>query len=51
VATYLAAGLVAVLVTGLLFAYGSRPWARPDPAPDLGERQQGPPLPEEERPL
>jgi hypothetical protein len=51
VATYLAAGLVAVLVTGLLFAYGSRPWARPDPAPDLWERQQGPPLPEEERPL
>jgi len=51
VATYLAAGLVAVLVTGLLFAYGSRAWARSDPASDLRERQQGPPLPEEERPL
>lgn len=50
-ATYVAAGIVAVLVTGLLFAYGSRPWARPDPAPDLPERQQGPPLPKEERPL
>lgn len=49
--TYVAAGIVAVLVTGLLFAYGSRPWARPDPAPDLRERQQGPPLPKEERPL
>ena len=51
VATYLAAGLVAVLVIGLLFAYGSRSWARPDRAPDWRERQQGPPLPEEERPL
>jgi hypothetical protein len=51
VATYLAAGLVAVLVIGLLSAYGSRSWARPDRAPGLRERQQGPPLPEEERPL
>lgn len=51
VATYLAAGLAAVLVIGLLFAYGSRPWARPEPAAGLRERQQGPSLPEEERPL
>ena len=27
--TYVAAGLVAVLVIWLLFAYGSRPWAKP----------------------
>ena len=52
VATYLAAGLVAVLVIGLLFAYAGRALG---PAgrrrADLRERQQGPPLPEEERPL
>ena len=33
-ATYFAAGLVAVLVIGLLFAYAARPWARAEPVPD-----------------
>jgi len=51
VPTYLAAGLAAVLVIWLLFAYASRPWALADPARAPRERQQGPPLPEEGRPL
>jgi hypothetical protein len=34
VPTYLAAGLVAVLVIGLLFAYAARPWARAEPVPE-----------------
>jgi hypothetical protein len=51
VPTYLAAGLAAVLVIWLLFTYASRPWALPDLARAPRERQQGPPLPEEGRPL
>lgn len=35
VPTYVAAGVVAVLVIGLLFAHAARPWARPEPVPDL----------------
>jgi hypothetical protein len=33
--TYLAAGLAAVLVIGLLVTYASRPWARAEPVPDV----------------
>jgi hypothetical protein len=35
--TYLAAGLVAVLVIGLLFGHASRPWARAEPVAETSE--------------